>query len=164
MKFAAEFHMTNDRHLFNTARRGLPLYEGKMIHQFDAFYGEPQYRIEEAKGAERLESKTGADYGQVRLAFRDIARSTDERTLIGAVLPPRVFYINKMPLVNVLDSSEYESTVLYLSGLFNSFALDFVIRYKISTTLNFFSWRRCPFPAYLPAIPTSMPSYRARRA
>ena len=43
IEFAQDFHITNDRHLFNQARIGLPLYEGKMIQQFDAFYGSPQY-------------------------------------------------------------------------------------------------------------------------
>jgi hypothetical protein len=36
LKLTSEFHMTNDSHLFKTepAQGRLPLYEGKMIHQF----------------------------------------------------------------------------------------------------------------------------------
>src|SRR5690606_25710237 len=43
IKFTREFDITNDRHLFNVVGKGLPLYEGKLIHQFDAFYGEPKF-------------------------------------------------------------------------------------------------------------------------
>jgi len=52
LKFTNEFHMTNNRTLFNTAGVGLPLYEGKMIHQFTAYHGQPQYWVKEEKGAE----------------------------------------------------------------------------------------------------------------
>ena len=49
--------MTNDNDLFNTSRKGLVLYEGKMIHQYEPFFSEPRYWVEEAKGRERLLSK-----------------------------------------------------------------------------------------------------------
>ncbi|MDQ7034536.1 MAG: hypothetical protein Q9P01_06790 [Anaerolineae bacterium] len=43
VKFTREFDITNDRHRFNTRKNGLPLYQGRMFHQYDAFYSEPQY-------------------------------------------------------------------------------------------------------------------------
>lgn len=146
VKFTREFDMTNDRDLFNTAGRGLPLYEGKMIHQFDAFYAPPQYWVEEDQGRERLKHKTGLDYQRARLAFRDIARGTDERTLISAVLPPRVFCNNKVPLVRITDTENPDRFLVYVLALFNSFVIDFLIRQKVSTTLNFFYVETLPVP------------------
>ncbi|ASJ08124.1 hypothetical protein A3L11_02330 [Thermococcus siculi] len=52
-----EFDMTNDNDLFNTSRKGLILYEGKMIHQYEPFFSEPRYWVDEEKGRERLLSK-----------------------------------------------------------------------------------------------------------
>ncbi|WP_457549884.1 hypothetical protein [Archaeoglobus sp.] len=52
-----DFNMTADNKLFNTKRKGLILYEGKMIHQFEPFFSEPRYWIEENKGRDRLLSK-----------------------------------------------------------------------------------------------------------
>src|SRR6185436_15527339 len=52
LKLNNEFHMTNDSYLFkmeaNVGR--LPLYEGKMVNQFDHRWGMPRYWITEAEG------------------------------------------------------------------------------------------------------------------
>ncbi len=153
VKFTAELHMTNDRDLFNTRGVGLPLYEGKMIHQFDAFFAPPQYWVEEHRGRERLANKTGLDYQRCRLAFRDITNSTNERTFIAAVLPPRVFCNNKTPLVRILDTND-ERILLYMAAVFNSFGADFLMRQKVSTTLNFFYVETLPVPRLTAGHPT----------
>jgi hypothetical protein len=145
IKLTAEFHMTSDRGLFNTHGQGLRLYEGKMIHQFNAFFAEPQYWIEETKGRKRLENKTEIDYQYSRLVFRDIARSTDERTLISTILPPNVFCNNKTPVVKLSDGLT-PKVLLYVCSILNSFALDFLIRQKVSATLNFFYMYTLPMP------------------
>ena len=43
VKLNNEFHFTNDRQLLNQRKQGIPFYEGKMIHQYDAFYAVPQF-------------------------------------------------------------------------------------------------------------------------
>ncbi len=47
-----EFHMTNDHALFQTETGPgrLPLYEGKMIHQFTHLLAQPRYWVEEKEG------------------------------------------------------------------------------------------------------------------
>ena len=35
--------MTNDGKLFNSGNVGYPLYEGKMMHQFDPYFVEPVF-------------------------------------------------------------------------------------------------------------------------
>jgi intergrase/recombinase len=51
-----EFHMTNDSYLFKTAPQGdyWPLYEGKMIHQFNCQFSEPRYWINIEQGRSEL--------------------------------------------------------------------------------------------------------------
>lgn len=57
LSLTREFHLTDDRHLFKTTDKSgrLPLFEGKMIHQFSHRWGEPKYWIVE-KRAGRLSS------------------------------------------------------------------------------------------------------------
>ncbi len=103
VSFSAEFHMTNDSHLFKTApgKGRLPLYEGKMIWQFDHRLAEPRYWVDEKEGRAALLGRTPdrgqkLDYEAYRLGFRDIASNTNERTLISSIIPANV-YGNKIP-------------------------------------------------------------------
>ena len=141
VRLGREFDMTNDSQLFNTARdaRMIPLYEGKMIHQFDCHWGSPRYWIHETDGRHSLLGR-GEDTGQTlayeryRLAFRDIARSTDERTMIAAILPRKVFAGNTLNLSNSLGGGP----MLVLLALLNSFVVDYLIRLKVSAHCNMF--------------------------
>ena len=93
-----EFHMTNDSHLFETkpCKNCLPLFTGKMFHQFSLTDESSGYWIEEKEGRAALLGKT-KDEGQVldyqgyRWAHRRIARNTDTRTLISTITPKNVF-------------------------------------------------------------------------
>lgn len=144
MKLNNEFHYTNDRHLFNTNGHGIPLYEGKMIHQYDAFYAAPQFWIDPEKVAS-LTNELQRQLKTYRVVHRRIARSTDERTLISAVVPPdSACEINAT--VILVNGENTEPVKLYLVGLLNSFVLDYLIRYKVSTTLNMFYLYSLPIP------------------
>ena len=153
MKLTAEFHMTSDQHLFNTAQRGLPLYEGKMIHQFDSFFEAPRYWLKEAEASQRLDSKnnTGTHYQTARLGIRAIARTTDSRTLISTVLPPHVFCGNSILVVigGLLTSHEQ----LFAQSMLNSYALDYVLRYKVAANVNMFYLYQLPLPRLAPGDP-----------
>ncbi len=56
LSLTREFDMTNDSHLFKPepAPGRLPLYEGKMIHQFTHTYSEPRYWVDENEGRKNL--------------------------------------------------------------------------------------------------------------
>ena len=112
LNFRRELDMTDDKDLFleAPAAGALPLYEGKMIWQYTAAFDAPQYWVNQAALDERMGSKelhrmahdlgvpksklTAAHAAAVRhdhtffkLAFRRVARDTDERTLIFSLLP-----------------------------------------------------------------------------
>ena len=71
------------------------------------------------------------------LGFRDICRSTDERTVIAAVIP-RVGVGNQLPLL-LPASSVGAAAIAALVGNLGALALDFVARHKVGGThLNFF--------------------------
>jgi len=77
------------------------------------------------------------------MGWRDICRSTDERTVIASVVP-RVGVGNKIPLF--FTSSEVsEAKAGALLGNLSTMTLDFVARQKIGgTTLNYFYMKQFP--------------------
>jgi hypothetical protein len=184
LRLTNELHMTNDSHLFkSTLGDGKwPLWEGKQFHQFEANYAQPRYwlDVEEAKAklrtarlkaiAKELKAHGLADAVDpaavpldcdgYRLAFRDIARSSDARTVIASVLPPGRFCPHTVSLeqvhLDIVDSGGYRaierltaSQRLYLLALFNSLVFDWAIRQSVTTHVSFFFIynTRAPRPA-----------------
>jgi hypothetical protein len=132
VRFKSEFHMTNDRQLFKHYSTQFPLYEGKMIHQFEAYFAKPNYWLRE-KDLKNL---------QARLGIRAIARTTDERTLIATMLPPKTGASNSLLVAPDLRPQES----LYLLAVFNSLVLDYILRLKIASNVNMFYLYQLPVP------------------
>jgi hypothetical protein len=156
VSFTAEFHMTSDSHLFKTepAKGRLPLYEGKMIWHFDHRYSEPRYWVIESEGraavlGRREDDGRALDYLAFRLGFRDIASNTNERTLVSSIIPP-TFHGNKIPTVRIFDENGTrmidDPTQMFLCAAWNSYLLDYLIRMRVTTTLNFFYLYQLPVP------------------
>lgn len=137
-----EFHMTGNSDLFLSEPYPgrLPLYEGKMIWQFDHRLAEPRYWIDEKAGRKELLGRA-KDAGQIltyqryRLGHRSVASNTNERTLIATILPKFAFYghsinANKNPI-----SGPY---LIFCCAMFNSFVVDYLIRYSVSQNLTMF--------------------------
>jgi len=121
--------------------------------------------VDEKEGRGRLLGRDAdvgqtLDYQTTRLGFRDIARNTDTRTMIATVIPP-AFHGNKLPTVRVFDDTGQPlldpATQLYLCAVWNSFVLDWVVRLKVTTTLNFFYVYQLPIPRLTPADPAFAP-------
>jgi hypothetical protein len=157
LKLTSEFHMTTDSHLFKTepAKGRLPLYEGKMIHQFTHQYALPKYWLDEQEARQALLKRGEVDNGQIldyqtyRLGFRDIAANTNERTLITTITVG-VFHGNKLPNSKIYNDNGkrliQNPELLFLCVILNSFLIDWLTRKKISTTLNFFYIYQTPVP------------------
>ncbi len=138
----------------------LPLYEAKMLHHFDhrwatydgletrdltetekadpAVTALPRYWVPAGEVAKRLQGKWDRPW---LLGWRDICRSTDERTVIASVLP-RVGVGDKFLLM--LPSQQPLHLVALLSNL-DSFAFDYTARQKIGgTSLKYFTMKQLP--------------------
>ncbi len=141
--FAQDFHITNDRALFNQQQIGLPLYEGKMIHQFNAFFRDPRYWVEEQAGRRKMENARYLEwYSDYRIAFREIARSTDTRTCIATILPPKSF-----ATITVWTAKAPENAHnLYLVSILNSLCFDYVVRFRVGTHMTLFLTKQLPVP------------------
>ncbi|HLO48669.1 MAG TPA: RNA-binding domain-containing protein [Nostocaceae cyanobacterium] len=146
-----EFNMTSDSPLFKQkpSEGRLPLYEGKMIHQFTHRQAEPRYWVDEKDGRKALLGRKGTDQGQkldyqsYRLGFRDVARNTDVRTMIASITPPNVFAGNTLILAQPFTNSD---ELLFAVSVLNSFACDFVIRQKVTAHCNMFYVYQLPVP------------------
>jgi hypothetical protein len=153
--------------------RYVPLYEAKMVHQFDHrwatydngvsrdgtlsekvnsnFEPTPRYWVPEREVAERLAAR-----GWVRgwlMGWRDIARSTDERTLIAAAFP-RVGVGNNLPVM-CFGSETDPRKLAALTACLSSLSCDFFARHKVGGAhLNYFIYEQLPVlppDAYSPA-------------
>lgn len=146
--------------------RYVPLYEAKMIHQFDhrwatydgtdsrdalkaekrdpAFDSEPRYWVPSSEVEVRLGAK-GWDRGWL-MGWRDICRSTDERTVIATAFP-RAGVGHTCPLLSVEHVPAFWAALLSNLG---SLALDFVTRLKIGGTHLTYGYMK-----QLPLLPPS---------
>ena len=211
IEYQRMFDMSNDSHLFRTAEelqktgaeilgnvwhegtdKWLPLYEGKMVHQFNHRWGDyamrlagnadtqlpdipderladaaylvqPRYWVAESEVRSRLRRPT-----RWLLGFRDITNATNERTMIAAALPLAAVG-HKLPL---LYSKYAAAPVASLLAVLNSFALDFVARQKLGgTSMTYFVLKQLPVlpPTVLMALAPwsrteSVAEWMARRA
>ncbi|MDB9348424.1 Eco57I restriction-modification methylase domain-containing protein [Nodularia spumigena] len=151
LRLTREFDMTNDSHLFKQqpGQGRLPLYEGKMIHQFTHKFAEPRYWVDENEGRKSILGRNGIDNGQrldyqgYRLGFRDIARNTDIRTMIASLIVPQVFAGNTLILSQEFSK---KNELLFVVTALNSFACDFIIRQKVTAHCNMFYVYQLPIP------------------
>jgi len=186
VRFATMFHMSNDSHLFRTREQleslgyqltgnifikgndiYLPLYEAKMIWQYDHRFGtyegvnsrssthlpiptleqyqdpsfvvQPWYWV----NSEEVDSRLNFWKKGWLLGFRDITNATNERTAIFIIMP-RVAISNKVPLWYF----EEKIKATFIACLFAetcSISFDFIVRQKIGgTSMNFFYVKQFP--------------------
>lgn len=145
----------------NDATRYVTLYEAKMIHQFDHrwatydgsdsrdtteaekqnpdFEPVPRYWVPETEVADRLRAKNWTR--KWLMGWRDICRSTDERTVIATSFP-RVGANHKTPLFFVEHPPRLAAALL---ANWLSLTLDFTARQKIGgTSLTYFYLKQFP--------------------
>jgi hypothetical protein len=182
VSFMTMFHMSNDSHLFRTAgqlsadgwvregtnwvrgaTRMIPLYEAKMVHQFDhrwaTYDGEdsrdttdaekqdsdtevtPRYWVPHVEVSDRLQSK---NWGRRwMLGWRDVTSAHVFRTTIAAAIP-LVGVGNSLPTM-VVRANPDTGRLAALLGNLSSLALDFVARHKVGGNhLNFFIYQQLP--------------------
>ncbi len=167
LSFMTMFHMSNDSGLFHTRadleaegwkldgnvfRRGdeamLPLYEGKMGHQFDhrfsSFCGtgdndlvpmvarqaddvvQPRYWVTSEVTGERQARRTWGCRTAL-LGHRRVARNNDERTAIATVLPWGAASYGW-----IISSGPDAPRLVILAAAYNSFVMDYCLRNSFS--------------------------------
>jgi hypothetical protein len=81
------------------------------------------------------------------LAFRDIARSNDERTMIACIAPQGVVF-GHTATVEKAPGARATVDALVLCALFNSFPFDWLVRLKAATHLSLYILEGLPVPGF----------------
>lgn len=138
-RFGRELNATEDRRWMRAAGSGVPVFEGKLIEPFRALPGGVRWRTAPAD-ADRV---LGSSWRRPRLAYRDVASSTNRLTLIAALLPARsvsthtLFCLKRdLPL----------RTQRLLCALFNSLVVNFLVRLRVTTHVTTSIVGRLPVP------------------
>jgi hypothetical protein len=182
VSFMTMFHMSNDSHLFRTrdqleadgwvlkgnvfergTERMLPLYEAKMLHQFDhrwatyedgqfrdvtaqekldpRFSALPRYWVPDVEVAAALDGQSDRNW---LAGWRNIARTTDERTTIPFAFP-RAGVGHSTPILLPTHGA-------LLPVILSTFVQDYTARQKVggtNFTFNYFQQLAVPRPASL---------------
>lgn len=151
---ATELHETNDKAIF-VHDEGVPVWKGRSFDQFKAHGADPagwavreelvaklQRKRERSRTFKAafpvsyLRDETTLDMHHARVAFRDVSRATDSRTLRAALVPPETGLTNKAPyLAFDLGSAREKAFVL---GVLDSLPFDWQARRFIETNVNYF--------------------------
>ncbi|WP_135852646.1 Eco57I restriction-modification methylase domain-containing protein [Halorussus salinus] len=120
--------------------------------------------LEERRGEPLSEDDVLLDCTEYRISYRDIARASDERTMIASVLPKGVVCHDKAPTLRPYriepeedDLEEptlhgayervYSDEELFVAvGLLNSLPFDFLMRTKIDSTVVFYKLKESQAP------------------
>ena len=187
LRFRSMFHMANDSGLFRTraelASAGwrldadrfqkdrevvLPLYEAKMLHQFDHRFGTyegqsesqanrgklpeldhvahadprrvtlPRYWVHEDEVATRLDDTWDRSW---MLGWRDVTRASDIRTVVACIIP-RAAVNDKFLL---MMPAPHAQLVVSLYSNLSSLSFDYCARQKVGgVSLKYFTMRQLP--------------------
>ncbi|HEX2939900.1 MAG TPA: hypothetical protein VHO91_02560 [Rhodopila sp.] len=143
IRLGRDLHMTGDAGCFQPAGNAdLVLHEGKTFHQYtDQWDAVPRYSVTAAAIRPAI-AEAASHY---RLVFRDIARATDERTMIACIAPPGTVFghtatVEKAPWARSMQDA------LALCAVFNSFPFDWLVRQKAATHLSLYILDALPMP------------------
>jgi hypothetical protein len=153
----AELHETADRRLWEGADgAGRPLWKGESFGQYDPHgagarqcpTGEAVWRklrkprpgsgsvlAGELDTAARRRAVLG-ELGRARVAFRDVSRATDARTVRACLVPPAVLLTNKAPYLAFAAGDDRARAACL--GIMNSLPFDWQARRYVEINLNFF--------------------------
>ncbi|CAA2158505.1 putative type I restriction enzymeP M protein [Methylobacterium brachiatum] len=172
--YSREIDMGNDREDFSDRSGGIPVYEGRMVEAFDhrakawvsgrgraAVWREltfgtsdksirPQWHLAESD----VPNKLGERWLRSRLGFCDVASPTNQRSLVAAIVPAGVICGHKVPTVELVGA--HKQNHLLLLACMNSFAIDYIVRKKISLSMTFTVVDSLPIPRSYAGTPVEL--------
>jgi hypothetical protein len=161
-----EFDETNDKSLWEGKTSGWALWKGGSFDQHDPHGADARWcppsaaALRKARkprpGADSIlaaevpvsarAAAVAAEVGGVRLAFRDVSRSTDSRTVRASLIPPQTFLTNTAPYLAFLAGGHEARTAG--CAIMNSLPFDWQARRFVETHLNFFVLELLTVPAF----------------
>ena len=148
-----ELDETNDKRFFRH-ENGVPVWKGRSFGQYDPHGADPGGYARMRELEQRLQQKRRSTRGQfhkhfaerelkdaktlpihrARIAFRNVSRATDSRTVLACLIPPETALTNAAPyLVFPSGTSLAEAFVL---GILNSLPFDWQARRFVEMNLR----------------------------
>jgi hypothetical protein len=121
----------------------MPLYEGKSFWLHDPYFGGRGQTRGSSRFIKRSSMRELVDYDAwtvPRVAFRNVASATNQRTLVVAVIPPCAHGhgVGSLGRLNRATTS--------LAAVLASLVIDYVLRMKVSANLSWFQLETLPIP------------------
>lgn len=152
----AELHETADKRFWRDKSRGEPLWKGESFDQYDPtgvgerWCPESEELLKKVRkprpGLKSLLASTVpiasrrravlTELDRARVTFRDVARSTDSRTIRACLVPQGVFLTNKAPYLAFVDGEPIDQAACL--GIMNSLPFDWQARRFVEINVNFF--------------------------
>ena len=178
--YATELHMGNERDLFTEEDSDMPIYEGKMVDQYDyrakayisgrgrsAAWGDllfgseakkiiPQWRVSNAS----LDKETLRRISTYRVGFCNVSSPTNQRSLIATIIPPKSVCGHAVPTIHI--SRWCLEDMLLFVAIADTVAMDFLVRKKVGLNMTFSIMDTLPLPSNL--SPTDAEIEIVRRA
>jgi hypothetical protein len=171
-QYQRELDMGSDRELFGEYPEGLPVYEGRMVDQYD--HRAKAYRSGRGRAAvweplefsdprkaiipqwrlprDRIPSKLGDRPWRYRVGWCDVTAPRNERSLLAALIPPDVVCGHSLPTWTCGEGEDW----IYMPWLAiaNSFCVDYLTRKKVALHVTFSVLDSLPIPRLDASDPT----------
>jgi hypothetical protein len=151
-----ELNETADRSLWRQGGDGWPLWKGESFEQYrphgaeartcptgEALWARVRKRrpgdgslVAAELGVAARRQAVLAELGRARVAFRDVSRASDSRTVRACLVPPRVLLTNTAPYLAFAAGDQHARAACL--GIMNSLPFDWQARRFVELHLNFF--------------------------
>ena len=158
-----ELDETNDRTSFRH-KEGVPVWKGRCFDRYDPHGADPAGFARKAETLKKLQSKRTSTrsafkgrfpdavlrdkkthpFFSARVAFRDVSRATDSRTVRACLVPPETFLTNTAPYLVFDQGGEREQA--FVLGVMDSLPFDWQARRYVETHMNFYVLAMLTFP------------------
>ncbi len=167
IRLGRELNMTDDAWRFTPTRDVLPggedprdpevakqllergylvLHEGKTFHQFTDRWGErPRYLVAPNALNDKLSVLRAVQF--YRFAYRDISRSTDERTVMFSLLPPAVVFGDTAKAPERQPWSRANAVAIRSVAVANTYVFDYLARLRVAAHVSLFVIESLPMPS-----------------
>ncbi|MEU0197419.1 MULTISPECIES: DNA methyltransferase [unclassified Streptomyces] len=162
--YQREIDMGTDRDRYTDDEPGLPLYEGRMVAQYDhrakayvsgrgrsAVWDELEFGTAEKAVVPQwvvpqrnVPNKVKDRINRYRIGFCDVTAPRNERSLVAALIPPGVICGHSVPTILFGDDEDW-ALVVWLAAA-NSLCLDFLARKKVTLHMQLSILDSLPIP------------------
>jgi hypothetical protein len=144
--FGRELNATDDRGHFTADAAGLPVIDGRHVTPFRVAVDAVTRRIPRVVAGRLLDE--ASTFGRTRVAFRDVASSTNRTTLIAALVPAGCVTTHTLFCLRTRLSPGDQRV---LAALLNGYVANWLVRLRVSSHVSLAILQSLPMPRVPPS-------------